>query len=95
MRQLGAWILAASLLAAGGLYWWETRSADIPEDQLFAGYARQRDHDMGLLYGPGGRDLMNVLEDVDSPAGHAILVVGAGAFGAWLCFYRARLDERP
>jgi hypothetical protein len=94
MRQLGAAILLASLLVAGGLYWSETRSTDIPEEQLFARYARDRDREMGMLYGQGGRDFMNVLEAVDSPAGHAILVIGAGALGALICFYRARLDNR-
>ena len=92
-RQLGALILAASLLAAGGLYWNETRSAGIPEGQLLAGYDRQRDHDMGLLYGRGGRDLMKMLESIDSPAGHALLTIGAGIIGAGLCFSRARVVE--
>jgi len=91
-------ILVASLLAAGGLYWSEIRSRDTPEGELLAGYDRQRDHDMGVLYGRGGRYLMNALNDVDSPAGHAVLLVAAGLIGARLCFYRARLvedGERP
>ena len=92
-RQLGASILVAGLLAAGGLYLLETRSAEIPEEQLLAGYARQRNHDMGVLYGRGGRDLMNALESANSPAGHAVLMIGAGAIGAWICFYRAALVE--
>jgi len=97
-RQLGALILLASLLAAGGIYWSETRRAEIPEGQVLAGYDRQRDHDMGVLYGRGGRDLMNALDAVNSPAGHAILTIGAGIIGAWMCFSRARVvedDERP
>jgi len=83
----------AGLLAAGGLYFLETRSAEIPEEQLLAGYVRQRHHDMGVLYGRGGRDLMNALESANSPAGHAVLMIGAGAIGAWICFYRAALVE--
>jgi hypothetical protein len=92
-RQLGALILVGTLLAAGGLYWSETWSAETPEGQLLANYDRQRDHDMGLLYGRGGRDLMKILESVNSPAGHAILTIGVGLFIAWLCFSRARLVE--
>jgi hypothetical protein len=90
-------ILVASLLAAGGIYWSETRSAEIPEGQLLAGYDRQRDHDMDVLYGRGGRDLMNALDAVNSPTGHAILMIGAGMIGARMCFSRARVveDERP
>ena len=83
----------ASLLTAGGLYLVETRSAEIPEEQLLAGYARQRNHDMGVLYGRGGRDLMNALETANSPAGHAVLMIGGGAIGAWICFYRAALED--
>lgn len=93
MRQLGASILVVGLLVAGGLYLVETHCAEIPEEQLLAGYARQRNHDMGVLYGRGGRDLMNALESVNSPAGHAALTIGAGAIGAWVCFYRAALVE--
>jgi hypothetical protein len=92
-RKLGAAILVASLLAAGGLYWSETRARETPQGELLAGYDRQRNHDMGVLYGRGGRDLMNALTDVDSPAGHAVLVVAAGLIGARLCFYRAHLVE--
>jgi hypothetical protein len=92
-RQLGALILVASLLAAGGIYWSETRSAEIPEGQLLAEYDRQRNHDMGVLYGRGGRDLMNALDAVDSPAGHALLTIGAGIVGAGMCLWRARLVE--
>jgi hypothetical protein len=92
-RQAGASILMASVLAAGSLYWWETRSPETPEGQLLVGYERQRNHDMGTLYGPGGRDLMNAIETLGSPGGHAALVIGAGAIGAWICFYRARLAE--
>lgn len=92
-RQLGASILVSGLLAASGLYLIETRSAEIPDEQLLAGYARQRNHDMGVLYGRGGRDLMNALESANSPAGHAVLMIGAGAIGAWVCFYRAALVE--
>jgi hypothetical protein len=87
-----------SLLAAAGLYWSETRSAEAPEAQVLVGYDRQRDHDLGVLYGSGGRDLVHALEAVDSPVGHAALTVGVGAMVAWICFYRARLveeDERP
>jgi hypothetical protein len=83
----------ASLLVAGGVYWLETRSAETPEGQLLVGYDRQRDHDMRVMYGRGGRDLMDALEAVESPSGHAALLVGAGAIGAWICFYRARLAE--
>jgi hypothetical protein len=83
----------ASLLAAGGLYWSESRSAETPEGEFLVGYDRQRNHDMGALYGAGGRDLMSALEAVESPGGHAALVLGAGAIGAWICFYRARLAE--
>jgi hypothetical protein len=92
-RRVGALILVASLFAAGALYWSETRSADTPEGQLLAGYERQRNHDMGVLYGRGGRDLMDALQAVDSPAGHALLTIGAGMAGAWWCFYRARIVE--
>jgi hypothetical protein len=92
-RQLGASILLASLLAAGGLYWSQTRSAETPEGQLLAGYDRQRNHDMGVMYGAGGRDLMNALHDVDSPAGHAVLTVAAGVIAAGMCFHRARQVE--
>lgn len=92
-RQLGASIFLAGLLAAGGLYVVETRSAEIPEEQLLAGYARQRNHDRGVLYGRGGRDLMDALESANSPAGHAVLMIGAGAIGMWVCFYRATLVE--
>jgi hypothetical protein len=97
-RRLGALILVASLFAAAGMYWSETRSADIPEGQLLDGYERQRDHDMGVMYGRGGRDLMNALDAVDSPAGHAILVIGGGVIAATMCFSRARQveqNERP
>jgi hypothetical protein len=83
----------ASLIAAAGLYWSETRSVETPEGQLLVGYDRQRDHDMRVMYGAGGRDLMDALEAVESPAGHTVLLVGAGAIGAWICFYRARLTE--
>jgi hypothetical protein len=92
-RQLGALILAVSLLAAGGIYWSEIRSAETPDGELLAGYERQRNHDMGVMYGRGGRDLMNALQTVDSPAGHAILVIGAGLIGAGLCLRRARQVE--
>jgi hypothetical protein len=82
----------ASLLAAAGLYWSETRSADDPE-RFLVGYERQRNHDMGLLYGRGGRDLIEALEAAESPGGQAVLVVAAGVIGAWICFYRARVVE--
>jgi len=86
-------MLVAGLLGAGSLYLVETRSAETPEEQLLAGYARQRKHDMGVLYGRGGRDLMDALESANSPAGHAVLIIGAGAIGAWACFHRAALVE--
>jgi hypothetical protein len=92
-RQLGASIFVAGLLGAAVLYFVETRSAEIPEEQVLAGYARQRNHDMGVLYGRGGRDLMDALESANSPAGHAVLMIGAGAIGAWVCFHRAALVE--
>ncbi len=92
-RQLGALILVVSVLAAGAIYWSETRSAPIPEGQLLTGYDRQRNHDMGVMYGRGGRDLMNSLEAVDSPAGHAILTIVAGIVGALICVSRARVVE--
>jgi hypothetical protein len=47
-------ILTISLLAAGRLYWSETRAAATPEGQLLEGYERQRNHDMGVMYGRGG-----------------------------------------
>jgi len=97
-RQVGALILIGSLLAAGGLYWWEIRSAETPEGQLLANFDRQRDHDMGVLYGRGGRDLIKILDSVNSPAGHALLTIAVGLFVASLCFARARLvegDQRP
>jgi len=87
-----------SLLAAGGIYWSETRTAEMPDAQLLAGYERQRTHDMGVLYGRRGRDLMNALEAVDSPAGHAVLTIAAGLIGAGLCLNRARQvegDDQP
>jgi len=86
-------ILVASLLGAAGLYWSETRSADTAEGELLASYERQRNHDMGVMYGRGGRDMMNALDDVDSPVGHAVLMIAAGLIGARVCFYRARLVE--
>jgi hypothetical protein len=98
IRRLGALILVASVLAAGAIYWSESRSGEISEGQILAGFDRQRNHDMGVLYGRGGRDLMNALEAVDSPPGHAILALGAGIIGAWTCFSRARViedDKRP
>jgi hypothetical protein len=85
-------MLVASLLAAAGLYWSETRSAESPE-LLLVGYERQRNHDMGLLYGRGGRDLIDALEAAESPGGQAFLVAAAGAVGAWICFYRARVAD--
>ncbi len=48
---------------------------------------------MSRRLGRGGLDMMNALDDVDSPAGHAVLMVGAGLIGAWVCFYRAHLVE--
>lgn len=92
-RQLGVLIFVASLLVAGGLYFVETRAAGTPEEQILAGYARQRNYDMGVLYGRGGRDLMETLESANSPAGHAVLMVSAGAIALWICFYRATLVE--
>jgi hypothetical protein len=92
-RQLGALILIVSVLAAGRIYWSETRFAETPEGQLLEGYDRQRNHDMGVMYGRGGRDLMNALQAMDSPAGHAILLIGAGLIGAGICFHRARQIE--
>jgi hypothetical protein len=92
-RRLGASILVASLLGAGGLYWSETCDAETPAGEFLVGYDRQRDHDMGVMYGRGGRDLMNALEALESPAGHFVLMVGAGAIGAGICFHRARLVE--
>jgi hypothetical protein len=92
-RQLGVLILLISVLAAGVIYWWEARSAAIPAGQLLTGYDRQRNHDMGVLYGKGGRDMVNAIEAVDSPAGHAVLTIGAGLIGAWMCFSRARVVE--
>ena len=86
-------VLVASLLGAAGLYWSESRSADTAEGQLLAGYDRQRNHDMGVMYGRGGRDIMNALNDLESPLGHAILMIAAGLIGARVCFYRARLVE--
>jgi hypothetical protein len=96
VRQLGALILVVSVLAAGVIYWSETRSAEISAGQVLAGFDRQRNHDMGVLYGRGGRDLMNALDAIDSPAGHAVLTIGAGIIGAGVCFSRARVieDER-
>ncbi len=98
MRQLGALILAGSVLAAGAIYWWEMRAARIADAQVLAGYERQRNYEMGVIYGRGGRDLMNALDAVDSPSGHAVLTVGAGIIGGLICFFRARAietDERP
>jgi len=92
-RQLGLIILLGSLLAAGGLYVSETRSAGTPKGQLLEGYERQRNHDMGVLYGRGGRDLMNALDSIDSPAGHAVLTIGVGAIATLVCFHRARIVE--
>jgi hypothetical protein len=91
-------ILVASLLAAAGIYRSETQSAEIPKGQLLAGYDRQRNHDMGVLYGRGGRALIDIFDAFNSPAGHAMLSIGAGLIGAWMCFSRARVveeDERP
>jgi hypothetical protein len=93
MRQLGALILAASVLAAGAVYWWETRSAAVSEGQLLSGFDRQRNHDMGVLYGRGGRDLMNAVDEADSPGGHAVLTIAAGVIAAGICFFRARAIE--
>jgi hypothetical protein len=92
-RQLGALILVVNLLAAGRIYWSETRAAETPEAQLLEGYERQRNHDMGVMYGRGGRDFMNALQAVDSPAGHAILTIAAGMIGAGMCLHRARQVE--
>jgi hypothetical protein len=93
MRQLGAVILAGSVLVAGVLYWWETRSARMADGQVLAGYERQRNYEMGVMYGRGGRDLMNALDAVDSPSGHAVLMVGVGIIGGLICFFRARAIE--
>ena len=61
--------------------------------EVLAGYDRERRYDMGVLYGRGGRDLMDALDTVNSPAGHAILMIGIGIVGAWMCFSRARVVE--
>jgi hypothetical protein len=93
MRRVGALILVASVVAASAIYWAETRSAASSEAQLLDGFDRQRNHDMGVLYGRGGRDLVNALDDIDSPAGHAVVTIGAGIIGAGVCFARARAIE--
>ena len=63
------------------------------EGEVLAGYDRERRHDRGVLYGRAGRDLMDALDAVNSPAGHAILTIGIGIVGAWMCFSRARVVE--
>ena len=93
LRVIGLSALVVGLVAAGLIYWWGTRKADLSNDLSMQGFNRAEQRQMGRLYGKSGLLIDDLEADLKQPATQATLVVIVAALVAGGCFYFARLTD--
>jgi hypothetical protein len=78
------------IAGAGLIYWEQVRHATATIDELLPDSSRANRRQMGILYGTAGAMTVDLEESVRRPGTQMVLVLGACAALAGLCFQIAR-----
>ena len=93
LRTVGVLAIAAGVVAAGGMYWFETYRAGPTIEDLLPGTRAANARQIGLLYGHGVESLWEVYQELKEPAGQAMTVIAISGLVAAGCFRAAWLRE--
>jgi len=78
-------------VSAAVVYWVQARAAALADDG--AGFTRGQEHQMKVLMGPLAVAMSGWADAITSPLGEAIMIAGAAAFVAYMCFRHARFAD--
>ena len=92
--MVGVVVLVAGLAGACTLYWAETRSRVQTMDELLPGYSRARARQTGIVMGGFVVTLLQWADALQDPETQAVIVAGASALVALICFRVAPLLDR-
>ena len=84
---IGVIILALGMISAGIVYWMGTRSADLSDDLLMAGYDKPETRQMEILYGKEGELIEDWSNDLKQPGTQAFIIVLSAAVIAGGCLF--------
>ena len=93
LRVIGIGIFVAGIVLAGILYF--GRKPDVPEDASTVGFYKASSRQMGVMYGQFGVMVDELAADLKRPNVQAGIVMVIATLAAIVCFYVARLVERP
>ena len=92
MRIIGIVTLVVGCVAAGLLYWLETRNAEPSLEELMPGYSRANSRMMGIYYGHAGQMMWEWRETLARPDTQAAIILVVAAIVAAGCFRVAFVD---
>jgi hypothetical protein len=93
LRIIGVIVLLLGMAGACIVYWVGSRSADLRDDPMMAGYYKAESRQVEVLIGKMGLVLVELLDDLKRPGTQAIIIAATSAIVAFGCFYFARLLE--
>jgi hypothetical protein len=93
LRAVGLIVLIAGLGGAGLFYWKVGRSSTPSMDDLLPGYAQQRARQNEILMGTLVVTLLAWADALKDPTTQAVMLAGASALVAVVCFRVAALME--
>jgi hypothetical protein len=93
LRMIGVIVLLLGMSSACIVYWIGSRSADLRDDPLMAGYYKSESRQVEVLIGKMGLVLVDLIDDLKRPGTQAVIIAATSAIIAFVCFYFARLLE--
>jgi hypothetical protein len=91
LRMIGVVVLLLGISSACIVYWIGTRSADLADDPLLAGYSKAESRQIEILIGKMGLLMVNFMDALKRPETQAFIIAGISTLIAFGCFYFARL----
>lgn len=89
LRMAGVVVLVLGIGGACVLYWIRTRTTDLTDDPMMAGYSKAELRQMEILYGKMGQVISDLLDNLKRPGTQAILIAAISTLIAFGCFYLA------
>jgi hypothetical protein len=91
LRMIGVIVLLLGISSACIVYWIGTRSADLIDDPLLAGYSKAESRQIEILIGKMGLLMVNFIDALKRPDTQAFIIAATSTLIAFGCFYFARL----
>jgi hypothetical protein len=95
LRRAARVAFAIGLVVALLTYWLEARNAEPTMDEILPGSAAAHTRQLRMLYGQTLGTMLEWMEDLERPGGHALLIVIAAGMVSGVYLRLAHLCEDP